>query len=202
MFKVGAEVKKLIKEGKLVPDETVIELIRDKIENEPSCQHGFILDGFPRTVNQAQKLDEMLQKRNQPLMYALEMQIEDSLLVRRIEGRLFHTSSGRSYHTEFNPPLEPMKDDITGEPLTKRSDDNADALRKRLEQYHGQTVPVVDYYKKHGIHRAVDASKPSSAVWDSIQGIVGQNAKGTTSPQATDDKRGGIRGWLGGMLGV
>ena len=102
--------------------------------NGPLTLHtySFILDGFPRTVAQAEKLDEMLGNKNQELKHAVELQIEDSLLVARITGRLIHQSSGRTYHKIFNPPKKEMTDDVTGEPLIQRSDDNEDALKKRL----------------------------------------------------------------------
>jgi adenylate kinase len=132
---------------------------------------SFILDGFPRTVVQAERLDEMLTQRKQALQHAIELQIDDGLLVSRITGRLVHPASGRSYHKVFNPPKENMKDDITGEPLVQRSDDNADALKKRLVTYHQQTAPVVGYYQKTGIWKGVDASQEPGQVWKSILGI-------------------------------
>lgn len=113
----------------------------------------------------------MLTQSGQKLQHAVELQIDDSLLVARITGRLVHPASGRSYHKIFNPPKEFMKDDITGEPLVQRSDDNADALKKRLETYHKQTEPVVNYYKKTGIWKGVDASRGPGDVWKSLLDI-------------------------------
>jgi adenylate kinase len=133
---------------------------------------SFILDGFPRTVAQAEGLDDMLKQSGQKLQHAVELQIDDSLLVARITGRLVHPASGRSYHKIFNPPKEAMKDDITGEPLVQRSDDNADALKKRLETYHNQTTPVVSYYKKTGIWKGIDASREPGDVWKSLLGVL------------------------------
>lgn len=131
----------------------------------------FILDGFPRTVAQAEGLDQMLRVESKPLKHAIELQIDDQLLVDRITGRLIHPASGRSYHKVFNPPRESMKDDITGEPLIQRSDDNAETLKKRLGTYHDQTTPVVSYYKKTGIWSGIDASQEPGTVWKSILGI-------------------------------
>lgn len=142
---------------------------------------SFILDGFPRTVVQAQRLDEMLATRNQKLQHAVELQIDDSLLVSRITGRLVHPSSGRSYHKIFNPPKQEMKDDVTGEPLIQRSDDNADALKKRLATYHDQTAPVVGYYQKTGIWKGIDASQEPGQVWRSLLGVFEQQKTGTAS---------------------
>lgn len=129
---------------------------------------SFILDGFPRTVGQAAKLDEMLEATSKPLKHAVELQIDDSLLVARITGRLVHPASGRSYHKIFNPPKSDMRDDITGEPLIQRSDDNEVTLKKRLGTYHEQTSPVVGYYQKTGIWKPIDASQEPGQVWQSL----------------------------------
>ena len=142
---------------------------------------SFILDGFPRTVTQAEKLDEMLKERSKPLMHAVELQIDDGLLVSRITGRLIHQASGRSYHKIFNPPKQEMKDDITGEPLIQRSDDNEDALKKRLTTYHQQTSPVVEYYRKTGIWRPIDASQEPGVVWKSLLKTFGDDKNTLTS---------------------
>ena len=120
----------------------------------------------------------MLQERNQTLQHAVELQIDDSLLVARITGRLIHPASGRSYHSTFNPPKESMKDDITGEPLIQRSDDNADALKKRLATYHKQTTPVVDYYQKNAIWKGIDASQQPGQVWKNMLDILEGDRKG------------------------
>jgi adenylate kinase len=110
----------------------------------------------------------MLEARNKHLMHAVELQIDDGLLVSRITGRLIHPASGRSYHKIFNPPKESMKDDVTGEPLIQRSDDNEETLKKRLATYHKQTSPVVSYYQKTGIWSPIDASQEPGQVWQSI----------------------------------
>jgi adenylate kinase len=113
----------------------------------------------------------MLEARRQKLQHAIELQIDDALLVARITGRLVHPASGRSYHKIFNPPKNDMKDDVTGEPLIQRSDDNAETLKKRLSTYHAQTAPVVEYYKKTGIWRGIDASQEPGQVWKSLLGV-------------------------------
>ncbi|XP_071517651.1 adenylate kinase-like [Panulirus ornatus] len=143
--------------------------------NKPECKNGFILDGFPRTGTQA-KLDGMLEIRKQKLDSVVEFGIEDDLLVRRITGRFFHPASGRSYHEEFYPPKTPMTDDITGEPLIKRSDDNPETLIRKLAAYHKQTVPLVSYYAKKGLHHRIDASRPAAEVFSTINTIF-ENAK-------------------------
>lgn len=142
---------------------------------------SFILDGFPRTVAQAEGLDSMLNAENKPLKHAIELQIDDGLLVSRITGRLVHPASGRSYHKVFNPPKQPMTDDITGEPLIQRSDDNAETLQKRLGTYHAQTTPVVGYYKTKGIWSGIDASQEPAQVWKSILGVFGDSTGSSSS---------------------
>ncbi|KAG5995343.1 adenylate kinase [Claviceps spartinae] len=177
---LGREAKKIMDQGGLVSDDIVIGMIKEELENNKECRGGFILDGFPRTVPQAERLDAMLQERNRQLQHAVELQIDDSLLVARITGRLVHPASGRSYHSTFNPPKDPMKDDVTGEPLVQRSDDNADALKKRLVTYHNQTAPVVDYYQKTGIWKGVDASQTPNLVWKNMLDILeGDQRHGT-----------------------
>lgn len=165
---LGREAKKIMDAGGLVSDEIVINMIKTELETNQECKNGFILDGFPRTVTQAEKLDDMLKATQKPLQHAVELQIDDSLLVSRITGRLVHPASGRSYHKIFNPPKSDMTDDITGEPLVQRSDDNADALKKRLVTYHAQTAPVVGYYQKTGIWKPIDASQEPGQVWKSL----------------------------------
>ncbi|KAH6620920.1 adenylate kinase 1 [Chaetomium sp. MPI-SDFR-AT-0129] len=168
---LGREAKKIMEAGGLVSDDIVIGMIKEELDNNKECKGGFILDGFPRTVPQAEGLDKMLRERNQQLQHAVELKIDDQLLVSRITGRLVHPASGRSYHTTFNPPKKAMTDDITGEPLIQRSDDNAEALKKRLATYHKQTAPVVDYYRKTGIWQAIDAAQAPGQVWKSLQTI-------------------------------
>ncbi|KAH6642738.1 adenylate kinase 1 [Boeremia exigua] len=173
---LGREAKKIMDAGGLVSDEIMINMIKTELETNQECKNGFILDGFPRTVVQAEKLDGMLTNTKKPLQHAVELQIDDSLLVARITGRLVHPASGRSYHKIFNPPKSDMTDDVTGEPLVQRSDDNAEALKKRLVTYHTQTAPVVGYYQKTGIWKPIDASQEPGQVWKSLLKVFDNKA--------------------------
>eukprot|EP00163_Fabomonas_tropica_P018497 TRINITY_DN3283_c0_g1_i2.p2 TRINITY_DN3283_c0_g1~~TRINITY_DN3283_c0_g1_i2.p2 ORF type:complete len:238 (+),score=83.72 TRINITY_DN3283_c0_g1_i2:99-812(+) len=155
---MGKAAKKVMDAGGLVSDEIVVGIIKDAVK-QPECKDGFVLDGFPRTVAQAEKLDHMLSESNTSIDRAIEFKVDDSLLVRRITGRWIHAASGRSYHTEFAPPKVPGKDDITGEPLMQRKDDNAETLSKRLKAYHEQTNPVIAYYRGKNIHSVIDAAQ-------------------------------------------
>jgi len=172
---LGKEAKKVMDAGGLVSDEIVVGLIRENI-NKPECDKGFILDGFPRTVTQAEKLDMMLHAdQGSSLSAVLNFSIDDGLLVKRITGRLFHPASGRSYHTEFNPPKAPMKDDITGEPLIRRSDDNEVTLKKRLATFHASTKPVLDYYEKKQLLTKIDAAQDINIVATAVDKVLKRN---------------------------
>ncbi|THH31854.1 hypothetical protein EUX98_g2332 [Antrodiella citrinella] len=169
--KLGLEAKKIMDAGGLVSDDIMVGIIRDQLENNKACKNGFVLDGFPRTVPQAEKLDSMLTARKEKLDSVIQLVIDDQLLISRITGRLIHPASGRTYHREFSPPKKSMVDDVTGEPLIQRSDDNVEALRKRLTVFHTQTGPVVEYYKKQGLWTPIDAAQSPTVVWDNLRQI-------------------------------
>lgn len=155
---MGLEAKKAMESGGLVSDEIVVGLIEESTQ-KPECAKGFILDGFPRTVVQAQKLDEMLAKRGQTIDKVLDFQVPDSLLVERVTGRWIHAASGRSYHVKFAPPKVAGVDDVTGEPLMQRKDDNAETLKSRLEAFHTQTTPVINYYADKVVRLKADEAQ-------------------------------------------
>lgn len=140
---LGKQAKALMDAGKLVTDELVIALVKERIK-QGDCRNGFLLDGFPRTRPQANAMKEA----SIAVDYVLEFAVPDSLIIDRIVGRRVHAPSGRVYHVKFNPPKQEGKDDVTGEPLTTRKDDQEDTVRKRLVEYRQQTAPLIDYLKK------------------------------------------------------
>jgi adenylate kinase len=139
----GVRAKQAMESGGLVSDDIVVGIIEEAIK-QTDCRNGFILDGFPRTVPQAKMLDEMLQKKGVCVDKVLDFQIPDEVLVERIEGRWIHADSGRSYHTKFSPPKIPGLDDLTGEPLMKRKDDNAATLKSRCGAFPPNTHRLRD----------------------------------------------------------
>ncbi|MBT3457182.1 MAG: adenylate kinase [Thiotrichales bacterium] len=139
---VGLEAKKTIDAGKLVPDDLIIALVKDRIQL-PDCHNGYLLDGFPRTLNQA----NALKLEGIKIDYCVEVKVPDDDIVVRMSGRRVHLSSGRTYHVKFNPPIEKGKDDITGGELIQRVDDNEEIVKGRLKIYHKQTEPLVKYYR-------------------------------------------------------
>lgn len=140
---LGLEAKQIMDAGLLVPDDIILNLVRERI-GEDDCRNGFLLDGFPRTIPQAEGLDRMEIRLDQ----VVELRVEDETIVTRMSGRRVHPGSGRSYHLVFNPPTVEGVDDLTGEPLIQRDDDREDTVRKRLAVYHAQTRPLVDYYRQ------------------------------------------------------
>ena len=138
---LGLEAKKIMDAGGLVSDHIIIGLVKDRI-NEPDAAKGFLFDGFPRTIPQAEAMKEAGVK----IDYVVEIDVPDSSIIERMSGRRVHTASGRTYHVRFNPPKTEGQDDLTGEPLIQREDDQEETVRKRLDVYHSQTEPLVKYY--------------------------------------------------------
>ncbi|CAF1243359.1 unnamed protein product [Adineta ricciae] len=169
----GEKVRHIIESGGLVDDETVMSLI-DKNLNKAECRHGALFDGFPRTIKQGEQLEQLLESKQQRLDAVLEYDIDDNLLKSRILGRLVHKPSGRTYHEEFHPPKNLMKDDLTGEPLTRRSDDTMETLDARLNTYHKQTIPLIEFYRHRNLHRVIDAAQKVSEVSKQSFAIVDQ----------------------------
>ncbi len=171
---LGKKVKSVIDAGKLVSDELVLDLIMSAF-NEPECERGILFDGFPRTTVQAEKLDEILKTKGKQIDKAIEFKTDDDILIERIEGRRIHKASGRTYHTKFNPPKVEGKDDVTGEDLYQRPDDNKNALVTRLKSYHDQTEPILGYYSNYGKLRSINAMQPMETVWTDVKSSIYDN---------------------------
>ncbi len=151
---LGLQAKKVMDSGGLVSDELIINLVRERLAL-PDCAAGFLFDGFPRTLPQA----DAMKSAGVELDYVLEIDVPFEAIVERISGRRSHPGSGRSYHLRFNPPKTPGLDDITGEPLIQRADDLEDTVKKRLEVYSAQTLPLIDYYANWAKTGAADAPR-------------------------------------------
>ena len=170
---LGKQAKALMDEGKLVPDELTVALVKDRI-SQPDCANGFLLDGFPRTIPQADALKDSGVK----IDYVLEFDVPDEVIVERMSGRRVHQASGRSYHIVYNPPKVEGKDDVTGEELTTRKDDQEETVRKRLVEYHQMTAPLIGYYQKEAEagntqYAKVDGTKAVADVRVELEKILG-----------------------------
>ena len=140
---LGTELKKVLDAGQLVCDDIIMDLVKERLK-KPDCKAGYLFDGFPRTIPQA----DAIEQAGIAIDYVLEIDVPDEEIITRMSGRRVHPGSGRVYHLKFNPPKTEGKDDATGEPLVQREDDLEETVRKRLEVYHAQTRPLVDYYKR------------------------------------------------------
>jgi adenylate kinase len=164
---LGKRVKAILDSGELVPDELTIELVKDRLQQD-DAQAGYILDGFPRTIPQAEALDGFSN-----VNHVLHFVLPDEEVVRRLSGRRVHPGSGRTYHVEFDPPQVEGKDDVTGEALVTREDDQVDAVKNRLKVYRDQTAPLVDFYKNKGLLIDIDASPSPDEVLKHTKESVG-----------------------------
>lgn len=166
---IGKQVKKFMDEGGLVPDDTIISLVTHEIES--TLNKNYLLDGFPRTLAQAEKLQKI-----QPANLVLNLIVPHSVIIDRIKSRWVHMPSGRVYNTGFNDPKVPGKDDVTGEPLSQRIDDRPDVVAKRLGYYVSETGPVIGYYKKLGILQDFEGNA-TDEIWPKISKCVAQYIK-------------------------
>ncbi|NTV93502.1 MAG: adenylate kinase [Chlorobiaceae bacterium] len=154
---VGIEAKKVMDAGKLVSDEIILALVKERLTNE-DCINGCLFDGFPRTIAQA----ESLKNDSIALDHVIEINVEYNEIIERMSGRRVHLSSGRTYHVRFNPPQKEGIDDLTGEPLVQREDDQEETVKKRLQIYHDQTAPLIRYYHEWSLTGSPDAPRYSS----------------------------------------
>ncbi len=151
---LGVMAKKIMDAGGLVSDDIIINLVKERIA-QSDCTNGFLFDGFPRTIPQA----DAMKAAGVPIDFVVEIDVADTEIVKRMSGRRVHPASGRTYHVDFNPPKVDGQDDVTGESLIQRDDDKEETVRKRLEVYHEQTEPLVDYYSKWSASGAKDAPR-------------------------------------------
>ena len=167
--KLGIKAKGFMEAGQLVPDDVTIDMIAQRID-EPDCAKGFILDGFPRTLAQAEALDEMLEQLKRKLDRVIEMTVDDEALVERITGRFACANCGAGYHEVFQRPRKDDVCDACGHTeFARRADDTAETVRARLEAYHAQTAPLLPYYRKRGVLGSVDGMAAIDAVTRQIE---------------------------------
>lgn len=169
---LGKKAKEYMDQGLLVPDELTCDLVMDRIQQD-DCKNGFVLDGFPRTIPQAEALDAALTKIGEKMDYAIDVDVPDENIVNRMSGRRACLDCGATYHIVSLPPKTEGKCDHCGSDLVLREDDKPETVQKRLTVYHDQTQPLIDYYKNQGILKSVDGTQPMEAVFTAITDILG-----------------------------
>ena len=169
---LGKKAKEYMDQGLLVPDELTCDLVMDRIQQD-DCKNGFVLDGFPRTIPQAEALDAALTKIGEKMDYAIDVDVPDENIVSRMSGRRACLDCGATYHIVSLPPKAEGKCDHCGSDLVLREDDKPETVQKRLTVYHEQTQPLIDYYKNQGILKSVDGTQPMEAVFTAITDILG-----------------------------
>jgi len=167
---LGNHVKKIVESGSLVSDELTVGLVKERLA-EKDAQIGFILDGFPRTIPQADALKEI-----SAIERVINFVLEESEIIRRLSGRRVHEASGRTYHVLFNPPTIEGKDDLTGEPLSTRPDDQIEAIKIRLQVYRDQTSPLIGYYGSENLIENLNAAQSPDQVFDQLLALTGPSA--------------------------
>lgn len=168
---IGKKAKVIMDRGDLVDDETILEIVEDRIKNS-DCEQGFILDGFPRTVNQAEMLDKLLEMNKLSLNTVVSLEVNDEEIVKRQAGRLWAPTSGRTYHVMFNPPKQAGKCDESGEELVQRDDDKEDVVRHRLTVFTEQTTPVKAFYAESDRLQKVDGMQAINDVYEGIKTCI------------------------------
>ena len=165
----GLRAKATMDSGALVSDDIVIDIVSDAIEL-PKCRSGFILDGFPRTKVQAEKLNELLDKKGSKINKVISFEVPDDVITKRASGRWIHKASGRTYHSEFAPPKVAGKDDVTGEDLMQRPDDREEIIKKRLNLFHQDISPILEFYRKKNVLKTIDGNRAVGEVHATIVG--------------------------------
>jgi adenylate kinase len=168
---LGKKAKEYMDQGLLVPDELTVDLVIDRISQE-DCQKGYILDGFPRTIPQAQALDAALSKRGEKMDFAIDVDVPDENIVNRMSGRRACTGCGATYHIVHNPSQKGDVCEVCGEKLILRDDDKPETVQKRLTVYHDQTQPLIDYYTEQGILKTVDGTQDMNDVFTAVTKIL------------------------------
>ena len=169
---LGKEAKKYMDQGLLVPDELTVKILLDRVA-QPACANGYVLDGFPRTVPQAEVLDKALTELNDKIDYAINVDVPDENIVKRMSGRRACVACGSTYHIEHIPPKKEGVCDKCGEPLILRDDDKPETVLNRLKVYHDQTQPLIDFYTGKGVLKSVDGTVDMQDVFASIVAILG-----------------------------
>ena len=169
---LGKKAKQYMDQGALVPDELTCNLVMDRIQQD-DCKNGFVLDGFPRTIPQAEALDAALGKINEKMDYAIDVDVPDENIVNRMSGRRACLNCGATYHLISIPPKVEGICDRCGSKIVLREDDKPETVQKRLKVYHEQTQPLIDYYKNQGILKSVDGTQPMDEVFKAIVTILG-----------------------------
>ena len=168
---LGMEAKKYMDQGLLVPDELTVKILLDRVAKD-DCANGYVLDGFPRTIPQAEVLEHALEEINDKIDFAINVDVPDENIIRRMSGRRACSGCGATYHIEHIPPKTEGVCDVCGKELALRDDDKPETVKNRLDVYHQQTQPLIDFYREKGILKTVDGTQDMKEVFEAIAGIL------------------------------
>lgn len=169
---LGLEAKKYMDKGELVPDELIISMIKNRIE-EPDCKNGFLLDGFPRTVNQAKALDELLKEKGLKLDYVINIEVPFDVIIKRLTSRLYCSICKKTYNLLYSPPTIENVCDVCGGKLIKRADDEEETVKNRLRVYEDMTKPLIDYYMQQGLLINIDGNREPDKIFEDVAKVLG-----------------------------